>query len=282
VVNNTDGRQEVFAIGDDDAVWHTWQHSPNGSWSAWSSLGGVWFDFGGAVSTRNNDGRLEVFARGMDKAIYHSWQQTPGGTWTPWYSLGGSFAGDPAVGIAPDGRVEVFARSADNSLRHMWQVPGTATGWSPWVNRGGNITADPKVGTNADGRLEVFAPAGGGVAHQWQTTPGGGWSGWLPLVGVSLPADTPLLITRNADKRLEVFGVNASGALMHVWQKVPNGDWPTSWFPIGGPFRPQLGYGVNADQRMELVMLTGAEHDARHQWQAPGSPSGWSGIAPLP
>jgi hypothetical protein len=32
VTENGDGRLEAFAIGSDDALWHTWQVSPGGSW----------------------------------------------------------------------------------------------------------------------------------------------------------------------------------------------------------------------------------------------------------
>lgn len=83
---NEDGRLEVFARGSDQALWHTWQTTPGGSWSGWRSEGG-WIDLLNVA--RSADGRLEVFARGSDKALWHNWQTTPNGGWSGWNSLGG-------------------------------------------------------------------------------------------------------------------------------------------------------------------------------------------------
>ncbi len=33
VVNNADGRLEVFLLGNDQNIWHIWQTSPNNGWS---------------------------------------------------------------------------------------------------------------------------------------------------------------------------------------------------------------------------------------------------------
>jgi len=38
VAQNKDGRLEVFGIGMDDAVYHTWQLIPGGNWSGWKPL----------------------------------------------------------------------------------------------------------------------------------------------------------------------------------------------------------------------------------------------------
>jgi hypothetical protein len=70
----------------DQALWHTWQTSPGGGWSAWASLGG-WVD--SAVVGRNQDGRLETFVIGADHSLWHQWQSTAGGGWSGWSSLGG-------------------------------------------------------------------------------------------------------------------------------------------------------------------------------------------------
>ena len=40
VGRNKDGRLEAFALGTDNALWHTWQVAPNDGWSGWASRGG--------------------------------------------------------------------------------------------------------------------------------------------------------------------------------------------------------------------------------------------------
>ena len=39
VGRNADGRQEICAVGDDKALWQTWEVAPNNGWSAWKTLG---------------------------------------------------------------------------------------------------------------------------------------------------------------------------------------------------------------------------------------------------
>ena len=61
--SNKDGRLEVFARGNDGALWHIWQTAPHaGPWSAWTSLGGDITSDPEVAAERA--GWLEVFARG--------------------------------------------------------------------------------------------------------------------------------------------------------------------------------------------------------------------------
>ena len=60
----------------DNSLWHIWQTSAGGAWSAWSGLaGGIAED---PAVVRNADGQLEVFARGGDNALWHIWQTSAG------------------------------------------------------------------------------------------------------------------------------------------------------------------------------------------------------------
>ena len=85
VGENADGRLEVFAVAQYNALWHKWQLTPGGAWSGWNSLGGA-SELSPAVG-RNADGRLEIFALGPGKEVLHNWQTSPGGGWSGWNSL---------------------------------------------------------------------------------------------------------------------------------------------------------------------------------------------------
>src|SRR3954447_7407900 len=64
VARNADGRLDVFARGTDNALYHSVETTPGGTWSAWIPLGsGV---DGSPDAIAGADGRLEVFARGLD------------------------------------------------------------------------------------------------------------------------------------------------------------------------------------------------------------------------
>jgi acylphosphatase len=271
VVNNADGRMEVFVRGADDALWHIWQTAPNNGWGGWNSLGGV--IQGAPTIGRNADGRLEVFARGTDGALWHRWQTTPNGTWSGWQSLGGGIF-QPVVASNADGRLEVFVKGLDGALWHLWQVRPNGT-WSGWQSLGGVFGSTVAVDRNADGRLEVFVRGtDGALHHQWQVAPNGTWSGWSSLGGVITEAPA---VGRNADGRLEVFGRGTDGALWHRWQVAPNGTW-SGWASLGGGItRPAVRN--NADGRLE-VFVRGGDGALWHIWQVVpnGNWGGWSSL----
>ncbi len=132
VIQNADGRLEVFTVGSDGALWHIWQNSPNGTWNTWTSFGtipNVQFTTAGPAVGKNKDGRLEVLIAGNDGALWHTWQVTPGKNWNNWDSLGAlpstNLSTAPEVSENSDGRLEVFVASGDR-LWHAWQVtPGS-------------------------------------------------------------------------------------------------------------------------------------------------------------
>jgi hypothetical protein len=266
---DSSGNLNVFAIGDDGALWIISQNpSSSNGWNSWQSLGG---DIDLLCVGVNQDGRLEVFARGaQDKALWHIWQTAPSGGWSAWYTLGGRID-MLTVGSNQDGRLEIFARGADDqALWHIWQVAPN-NDWSGWASLGGEIDL-LTVGRNQDGRLEVFARGmDKALWHIWQTSPNNGWSGWASLGGqIDL-----LTVGSNQDGRLEVFARGLDLGLWHIWQTSPNNGW-SGWASLGGEI-DLLTVGSNQDGRLE-VFARGMDKALWHIWQvAPNN--GWSGWA---
>jgi hypothetical protein len=146
VIQNEDGRLEVFAAGTDginDQVWHNYQSQPNGGWSTtWDLSPGLFLSplpkpqptsplKGALRAARTLDGRLKIFAIGHGGGLFTQTQ------------IGASGVG------------------------------GWESGWEPLG--GENITAFD-VGQNADGRLEVFIVSGGSIWHRWQRFGDFSWS----------------------------------------------------------------------------------------------------------
>jgi hypothetical protein len=245
VGRNADGRLEVFACTDDNALWHIWQTAPNNGWSDWHSLGGV--VLGAPVVVENADGRLEVFVRSSDWRLWHIWQTSPNGNWSGWAPLGGTMFSGPVVGRNFDGRLEVFATSIPQPwpLAHIWQTSPNGN-WSGWV---ADIPVEqnfetPSVGRNADGRLEVFGNGGwlGPLRHQWQTWPNLAWSRWNTSSDGYLGGrntSTPV-VAENADGRIEVFCRGADYKIYHIWQTAPNNGW-SDWERLGDWTLTDLG-----------------------------------------
>ncbi len=279
VVDNSDGRLEVFGVGGNRAVWHNWQENPHaGPWSGWASLGGVVTS--DPVTVDNSDGRLELFARGADNALWHNWQTAPhAGPWSGWASLGGIITSDPAVVCNSDGRLEAFARGTDGALWHIWQTAPHAGPWSGWASLGGVITTDPAAVVNSDGRIEVFARGtDNALWHIWQTAPHAGpWSGWFSLGGA---IESDPAVFDNSDGRLEVFARGTDNALWHLYQETPHaGPW-SAWTSLGGVLMGDPQVIDNSDGRLE-VFARGTDKALWHNWQSAPHAGPWSGWSSL-
>jgi hypothetical protein len=90
VARSADERLHVFAVAEDDAVWHVWQSALDSRWSNWFSHGspaqaGL---VGSPALACSPDGRLELFVVGTDGALWHTWQATPNNGWSRWVSHG--------------------------------------------------------------------------------------------------------------------------------------------------------------------------------------------------
>jgi hypothetical protein len=89
VARNGDGRLELFMIGMDDKLYHSWQTTKNDStrWSGWEPLTGTsWPLSSNPVVGSNFDGRLELFIVDKDNILHHRWQTTRNDStqWSGW------------------------------------------------------------------------------------------------------------------------------------------------------------------------------------------------------
>jgi hypothetical protein len=255
VGTNADGRQELFVVGTDGQVWHSWQNTPNGFWSGWFALGGSFPAASTPAVGRNQDGRLELFALGSDGGIWHNFQQSPNSDWSGFTSLGGSSAASPAVVSNADGHLELFALNTNGQLWHDYQsAPNQPfVGWFPF---GGGWSPGTKVTpvTNFDGRLEVFATANDGqIWHSWQGSVNGSFSGFLPLGG-SFPLGRQVGVARNFDGRLEVFATASDGQLWHAWQVAAGSAW-SSFNVLGGSWSTAPAVLRDQSGRLDLVAI---------------------------
>jgi hypothetical protein len=190
VGRNKDGRQELFIIQADDALWHAWQVFPNAGWSDWESLGKPRDafpepkdrDLSQPLVQENADGHLEVFAPG-NGAFCNRWQEAPNSNSWRHQGWNAKPKPDPAVGITwleaalnvggpLDRKLEVLALGEDDALWHAWQIDQPPN-WSHWESLGSPSakirTADHlTIGSNRDGRLEVLAMGQDG--NVWQTS----------------------------------------------------------------------------------------------------------------
>lgn len=98
----------------------------------------------------------------------------------------------PGIAMNYDGRLEIFTEasvwSAGNQPFHSWQQSAAQeSGWAYNAGLGGAVFGSPTAATNSDGRMETFMEGTDrNVWHNWQVSPGGGWSGWVNLGGAAV------------------------------------------------------------------------------------------------
>jgi hypothetical protein len=262
VARNLDDTIEIFALGNDGAIWNNRQ-TATGTWTGWQTIQSdatappdsatTLPSFTGVpVVTQDGDGRLEVFALGKDGGIWLMFQQVPNGSWYGWLPLQSKapapFVGTPAALRDAAGKLELFARDAQGNAWHNQQTTqgGAWAGWTPLTQGVAatsntatsnvaalatmQLTSDPVIGQDHDGRLEIFAL--GADSNLWvnfQLTVGGTWYGWLPLQGALAFAGTPS-VTRDTSGRLSVIALTTAGVMMSNTQRKPGGTW-NAWVP---------------------------------------------------
>jgi hypothetical protein len=292
--SNADGRQEIFAIGDDNALWQKWQVTPSNGWSQWNALGapakGTSLTDNFTIG-RNRDGRQEVFAIGSDGNIWQIWQTAPNGSWSNWGKLGKPTAGIRrsdriTVRSNLDRRQELFVMGEDDALWHIWQLEPNA-GWSDWESLGKPKDRDfsePLAHRNADGCLEVLASGNGALWYRSQQEPNSNiWrdQGWIKKTKPQ-PADTRTSFEAalNFKRELEVFVLGDDNALWHTWQMDKALTW-SDWESLGNPpvnvrAADHLAVGTNQDGRLEVFVM-GQDGAIWHIWQTRRSVSSLRG-----
>jgi Zn-dependent metalloprotease len=257
VLSNFDGRLELFGINASNGhVARRWQVG-NGSWSDW-----VTFDQETEPGTPPPSrlvsvaaARGEVYAvDGATGTVYRRVQTGIGGpdqtVWSRWHAFGSTprIVNTSTWNIPPSinslvagtnsaGRIELFATTVAGEVLHRQQQ--LSYNWGPWTylddrhweTNGGNQFTSIALARNLDGRLDLYGLDGGQVQLRWETTPGGPWTDWTSF-GPAPAGLVDLDAAANADGRVTLFGVDATGHVHRRTQGSPNGNW-SSWVAFG-------------------------------------------------
>jgi hypothetical protein len=192
VVQNDDGRLEVFAVDQSFRLWHRWGASAADPAPAsdWTRLGyeRVHPPVSAVVRT---DGVIDVFAWGLDDHLKRIARDgVPG--WTDWRDLGGTLTGRPSAAVNPDGRVQVFVRGTKGQVFHRLQLSPTANDYADFAPvTNATFDGDP-VAIRRDTGLDVFGRGTDNRLHHAQKL--GDAFGWEP---VTSPYGDSDLLTRD-------------------------------------------------------------------------------------
>ena len=295
VANTSDGRMELFAIGNTGSLYHTYQTNANGSWSAWIAMGTAankWTITSLPAVGVNKDGRLEVFLVGTNGSVYHAYQKTPGSSaasnWSAFSIISSSYVSQNAklaVGNWANGALDLFVVGTDDVLYHNYQTTaGSSTSWSGFYGLGGTWDqgADISVANEKDGRLDVFVINGvGSLNNNWQTAANStSWHGWHNMSSsVNVTARTA--VTPDSSGILNAFVLGTDGVCYTRSESSANspGSWG-GWSGLSGTtFQTDAKPVVTHDQNgaMELFIV-GPNQDLLHNYETSGGWSGWASL----
>ena len=228
-----------------------------------------------------------------------------GKTWRPRYRSDTAGGGIGGYDLAdPADRILAFDYDSKGLPDHLVLYrPGHGTIWI-LVNKGGAFTpvyqtraaqtgiggyglADPAddivtFDYEHDGRLDHLVPYRPGHGTIWVLEHHRGtFSAVFPIPWSELYRASDRLwildVTRNADGRLEVFGMASDNSIWHTWQTAPGGAWNGGWAELytATDRLRTLSAGRNGDGRLE-VFGTNSDNGIWHTWQtAPGG--AWNG-----
>ncbi len=241
---SNDTHLDLFATGNDGAVWSNWWEGAHG-WQSWFLVNNAVKMQPGATVTalwRSNDTHLDLFVTGNDGAVWSTWWEAAHG-WQPWFLVNNAVkmqkgATVTALWRSNDTHLDLFVTGTDGAVWSTWWE--AAHGWQPWflVNNavkmqvGATVTA---LWRSNDTHLDLFATGNDGAvwSNWWEAAHG--WQSWF-LVNNAVkmkPGATVTALWRSNDTHLDLFSTGTDGIVWSTWWEAAPG-WQ-QWFPIWNP-----------------------------------------------
>jgi Tol biopolymer transport system component len=171
----------VAATKTDKTVW-TRSMSATGTWTAWTSIGGVTNGTGQPAVASLGGGAFAVVIRGAGNAAFARFFRN--NRWGAWTSLGGVLSAPPAAAGISGGTLLVAAVGTDTATS-IKTVSSTGV-QSTWSSVGGATVATPALAVDpVSGARNLFLRnTSDGTLWQRVFTPATGtWGGWSSLGG---------------------------------------------------------------------------------------------------
>lgn len=298
----SDGRLQLVVTDRSSALWTTWKNTtdPNAPWVPWALFQPPPNRLLSQLAAGTlPDGRPQLFAVDTSGGLQTTWKSTndPSAPWAQWGALApapGALLAQIAVGTLPDGRLQLFGVDTSGVLQTTWKSTNDPN--APWVQWGA-LAPGPTfpvsqlaVAALPDKRLQLFAVnPWGGLQTTWKSTndpnaPWVPWSFFAPAAAGQLPQ---VAVGTLPDGRLQLFAVDASGALQSTWKYTtdPNSGW-SAWsrlYTAGPGALPltQAAVGSLPDGRLQLFVVDAAGN-LQSTWKLTADPNaGWAGWSPF-
>jgi hypothetical protein len=292
---------ELLRVNGDSTVSRNEVHATDNALSGWTGMDG---QLASLAEAGNADGRAEMF--GIDRLgdVYHRWQEAPNDdtSWSPWAQMTGQTLTSIAVARNQDGTLQVFGTTPAGQIVTRNQILGgdqypsvqpdpltpAVDDWTDWKPMDGQLTQ--VAAADANGQIELFGiNSAGNVFDRQETAPNatdptvaGSWTGWNQLDGTL----TSIAVASDRGASLNLFGTDASGAVLQRYQTTPNTEQWSAWSPVPGATMSSVAaakesfagghidlFGVGPNGQISLDTNDGVHGDP---W------SGWSTVPDTP
>ncbi|HMF57762.1 MAG TPA: hypothetical protein VK619_15575 [Pyrinomonadaceae bacterium] len=183
-----DERLDVFVIGKDKQLWHSYRDKNVRGWAPWINDAPRFDRPGGLISAPAavswGSTRIDIVAMDINKELWHVCYDHSAGGWMGWHPIGGTGTSAPTICSMWPGRLDIFIRGQDDTIyQKTWD-----NGWRDWDNY---INAPPYGGASSGpvavavppNLIYVFARGKNSTAAVWHIQwDGKKWGKWLPTI----------------------------------------------------------------------------------------------------
>ncbi|HEX5706301.1 MAG TPA: hypothetical protein VFX96_03340 [Pyrinomonadaceae bacterium] len=246
------------------------QLTPGGGWSDWRA-GSNWNGHDGGPSqtyelaaAQQNDGRVQFWALDMKLQLWSTWQTSPGGGWSAWSGPNWNSAPQWMKRIAASQQggsrgAQLWGITDEFALVTCFQITagGNWSGWEPWPATPENSQfIEVTASQQNDGRVQLWAlDTKQQLWSCWQTSPGGGWTGWSGPNWNGAPLLINIAACQQGGQRgAQLWGITENYTLITDYQVTPGGGW-SGWSSESFLGAPQVYEITAAEQNNGCVQL---------------------------
>lgn len=250
-------------------LYSIFQETPGGGWSQW--LGPGWNGEQGGppqvyelTAAQQNDGRVQFWVLDSKLQLWTTWQTSPGGGWSTWAGPNWNSAPQGMKRIAASQQggtrgAQLWGITSDFSLVTCFQgTPGGGwSGWSPWPATSENSQfIEITAAQQNDGRVQLWAlDTNRRLWTCWQTSPGGGWSGWAGPNWNGAPLLANIAACQQGGTRgAQLWGITENYTLITTFQVTAGNGW-SSWSSDSFVGAPPVYEITAAEQNNGCVQL---------------------------
>jgi hypothetical protein len=257
---------QLWGIQINNQMTSIFQETPGGSWSTWR--GPEWsgapsplaFDL---AACQQNDGRVQLWTLDIKQQLWSIWQTSPGGGWSAWSGPNWNSAQQlieiTACQQGGSRGAQLWGIQEDYTLVTCFQeTPGGSwSGWNPWPATPANSQfIQLAAAQQNDGRVQLWA-----IDTQlqlwscWQTSPGGGWTGWTGPNWDGAPKLLNIAASQQGGTRgAQLWGITQNYTLISDFQVSPGGGW-SGWSGGSWSNAPTVTQLAAAQQNNGCVQL---------------------------